>query len=321
MGAHCSKSTQVIGDERSVLQQQEEQGNRPARPRRRGGFLVTESTPEDGKVSAIVASIRKMSSRGTESAMPADESITGGRQISAALDQYQRNQFPLVLDDESFEMVRGLQARQLELIKCGSHDFEANFCMCENHWSNRGNDRGVYGNSVLPNWIQITGLFSDVPSGSYLVYWHVKYESAEGERVSGKWGLGVHTGGCVRRNESGAHDSLRCGGCYDDANTLALSYLDASPMRSGDCGQWRRLALGIVEVGAASTAVHCSFGWNPRWPRSFSLCHAGLLRLSLSWEHKRVLLLGMDRRKQGSLGSGLTRLNADAVLLIIQLVM
>lgn len=77
-----------------------------------------------------------------------------------------------------------------------------------------------------------------------------------------------------------------------------------------------RLALGVLELRGDACSVHTSFGWNPRWPRAFSLCHAGLLRLSLPPRIKLLLLLGMDRRKQDA--CQLTRLDEDCALVIMR---
>lgn len=224
---------------------------------------------------------------------------------------------PVMLEDAEYEELRRSLGR-LERIKCGSQDFDASFCVCDGHWSNPGNERGLLDNSVLPNWIQIVGSFEAVPPGDYLVYWHVKYERPEGDLgEGGKWAVSARTG----EPEYQPMETL-CSDCADArtflGNTnrwLRHTHLDDNVLRPSDLQQWRRLALGVVEVRGGGAEVRTSFGWNPRWPRSFSLCHAGLLRLAIPWETKRLLLLGMARRKQ--IDCPLQDLDADTARMVL----
>ena len=276
----------------------------PPRPQRRKGFLLTSPgfEAEDPHLREIREAVSLLSPRA-----PAPD--------LAAWRPWER--LPLLLEDGEYEQLRRSLGR-LERGKCGSQDFDASFCVCEGHWSNPGNERGLLDNSVLPNWIQIVGSFEAVPPGDYLVYWHVKYEQPESDLgEGGKWAVSARTG-----EPASVPGNALCSDCADagtfEGNTnrrLRLTHLDNSVLRPTDLQQWRRLALGVLEVRGEGSEVHTAFGWNPRWPRSFSLCHAGLLRLATPWETKRLLLLGMVRRKQTS--CPLHALDADTARLVL----
>lgn len=255
-------------------------------PRRRRGFLLAAAgQAEEESLGEIRRVVGRLSARPSPGSGP--EGDPAG--------------LPLLLEDDAFEALRRRLGRG-ERMKCGSQDFEASFCVCEEHWSNPGNERGLLDNSVLPNWIQIEGTFEKVLPGDYLVYWHVKYEQPEGlAEEGGKWAVSAS---CVSAAEVLSEASL-CGDCAlarafrgSSPQRLRLTHLATGLQLEQQAHQWRRLALGVLEVRGRSSAVRTSFGWNPRWPRSFSLCHAGLLRLATPWEVKRVLLLGMVSRKQ-----------------------
>ena len=295
MGARCSSPPQPADTVLAVA---------PPRPQRRKGFLLTSPgfEADDPHLREIRQAMSLLLPRARAPEM-VERCVGEGR--------------PLLLEDAEFEQLRRSVGR-VERVKCGSQDFEASFCVCEGHWSNPGNERGLLDNSVLPNWIQIVGNFSAVPPGDYLVYWHVKYEQPESELVEGgKWAVSARVGD----PDSGSGEAL-CSDCADSltfrgssSRRLRLTYLDESVVRPGDLQQWRRLALGVVEVRGGESQVLTSFGWNPRWPRSFSLCHAGILRLATPWETKRLLLLGMARQQLAS--CPLQMLDADTARLVL----
>jgi hypothetical protein len=245
----------------------------------------------------------------------------------AAVDQQhtRRLSTPSLLDDEEFDSLnRANGSGRVHYLKSGSNDFDASFCVCASHWSNPTNARGLLDNGVLPNWIQITGTFQAVPPGDYLVYWHLKNDHTLGllsETDEGKWAVSARTYDLDVIDEMCSDCSFNKAYQCPSGRHLRLTHRDPSVTRPRDRHQWRRLALGIVEVrGNGPSSVSTSFGWNPRWPRSFSLCHAGLIKVSVSWDVKLMLLLGMDKRKQQQHDSVLVKLNADLLRTILSFV-
>lgn len=195
---------------------------------------------------------------------------------------------------------------------------------------------------------QLEAAFHNLPEGNYLVYWMVRLELRNEESGQqphqGRWSVVASTQESVIRT----HDYIQQQQCEEEEDSLQRSFLDMEAAeevreakrknraimpvntRGGGSGPWYRFALGVLPSRRSTNhTIHTSFGWNPRWPRDMSTSYAGVVRLSVSDEIKRLLLLGMSRRKQQlSLVQPegaqrvqhrcpLTKLNADTALIIL----